>query len=208
MSRDDVKKNPPGEPKLPWRILGQAFPFHFALDRNHRVVHTGASLARTTDVRVGADVRDVLSIKRPSTVPLDYESILGSAGLLFVIARKNGAMMLRGQFVEVPEHGMLVFVGSPWITNVGELQALGLTFSDLALHDSMADLLTSAEAQKQADEDVHRLVATLERQREQLRKANELYKQNEEHLERLVAQLAEAKRHAEATTAATSSARR
>ena len=205
MSRDDVKKNPPGEPKLPWRILGQAFPFHFALDRNHRVVHTGASLARTTDVRVGADVRDVLSIKRPSTVPLDYESILGSAGLLFVIARKNGAMMLRGQFVEVPEHGMLVFVGSPWITNVGELQALGLTFSDLALHDSMADLLTSAEAQKQADEDVHRLVATLERQREQLRKANELYKQNEEHLERLVAQLAEAKRHAEDTTAAKSS---
>ncbi len=185
------------------RLLDAAFPFHFMLDREMRIVRVGRSLMRAANVAPGQHLGERLVIQRPH-VDLDYDALRERHSLLFVLEHPARKLRLRGQFVEAEGEQLLAFVGSPWLEDPSQLEALGLTMSDFALHDSTLDILTHVQTQRQADEDVRQLVGKLEAQGEELRLANRRYKENEQHLQRLVAQLGDAKRRAEDATAAKS----
>jgi two-component system cell cycle sensor histidine kinase PleC len=60
----------------------------------------------------------------------------------------------------------LAFLGSPWITSLDQLPRLGLTVSDFAIHDSIADFLFLIQAQKTALEDASQLARELREARD------------------------------------------
>ena len=101
------------------------------------------------------------------------EAIRECAPFLFLIQIPGTDVMLRGQVIPL-EDGGLVFLGSPWLTDIATLRQLGLLLDDFAIHDPALDLLQSIQAQKAAVSDLQKLAERLRHQRAELTAANRL----------------------------------
>ena len=103
---------------------------------------------------------------------LDFDSLAIAAPTIFLIeARARPELVLKGQIVPGDESTM-VFVGSPWVTDLRTLTRLGLTVSDFAIHDSITDFLVHIQAQKTALEDAGHLARQLAEARDAALKAS------------------------------------
>jgi PAS domain S-box-containing protein len=152
--------------------LADIFPFHFCLDRNLIAVQMGRSLQRLVPALMfGGPVTQFLSVEHPRSVT-DFDSILTHLNELFVLRFFQPDLRLRGQIVYLQEQGKLLFLGSPWMTEMATLQKLGLTPDDFSLTDSAVDLLSVLEAQESTLSDVMLFARELTRQRTELREAN------------------------------------
>ncbi len=65
----------------------------------------------------------------------------------------------------------IVFLGTPWITEPGQLRDHGLTLQDFPVHDSIGDFLQVMESQVGALAELRQLTSKLNQQREALREA-------------------------------------
>lgn len=154
------------------RHFSAAFPFHLAFDRNFRLCQFGNSLnLLCADITEGSFLFDHFRIDRQAS-PADFDTLLKEERKLFVLEALNCDVKLRGQMMHVPESGIMLFLGSPWLTEPGQLVRLGLTFRDFALHDATIDLLQVMQAQNTALADTRKLADRLSRQRGELREAN------------------------------------
>jgi PAS domain S-box-containing protein len=162
-----------GEPLgLPPEVFAAAFPFHFAVDRKLTLRRIGNSLLRLCPTLViGTPLADFATIQPPE-FQFDFDSIRQADRQLFVLTICGQKTRLRGQMVYLAAQDLLVFLGSPWLTSPGDIKALGLTLSDFALHDPVADLLQVAQSQAMVVADMRKLNDRLARQREDLREAN------------------------------------
>ncbi len=155
---------------LPPCQFAAAFPFHFAVDRELRLVAVGASLARLApEASPGRGLLEVASFRSPRG-PIDFQSLAARTdGLVLLELRQRGAV-LRGQLVPVESGALLLFLGSPWVSCPADLPALGLTTGDFARHDSVTDLLMVMQASASALADAKRLAERLERSRAEQRR--------------------------------------
>lgn len=159
---------------LPPEFLGVAFPFHFSVDRGLRVRHAGSSLVRLCPRLVtGISLADFAVPVEPER-EFDFERIRQAGRQAFIVAVSGQQVSLRGQMVYLPAHDLLLFLGSPWLTSSGEMQALGLTRGDFALHDPVVDLLQLAHARVEVldgmREENQRLAEEIEAKRVQAEK--------------------------------------
>ena len=53
----------------------------------------------------------------------------------FLLAHPSSGLQLRGEFVVLPGDQTLLFLGSPWFTEAGEIAERGLGFEDFAIHE-------------------------------------------------------------------------
>lgn len=149
-------------------LAAEAFPFHFAVDPDLRVIGCGRSLPRLIGgVGEGVKISDFVAWE---TGELDMESIARHDGRLAVLTIKGRGATLRGQFVL--EGGCHVFLGSPWLRTPSDLERLGLQISDFALSDPVVDLMQVAQTQAVALEEVTELAAILRKQGRELRETN------------------------------------
>lgn len=184
------------------KLLRQVFPFHFVVDHEMRIVEVGQALARVASIERGVSFGERLVLRRPE-LSADFETLRERSSLLCIVgSKKVDGLVLRGQFIADDARERLVFVGSPWVTDVDRLVDLGLNFSDFGLHDSIVDLLTFMQASRQSNQEIRALVTELERRETDLRAANGRYEQHASQLERMVLELGAAKREAEKATAA------
>jgi signal transduction histidine kinase len=101
-------------------------------------------------------------------VSLDFDSIAGHRGSLFLIAaRDRPDLLLKWQVLPLAGE-RLVFLGSPWITDTATLVRLGLTIRDYALHDAAADYLILVQAQSRALDEAQALARELREASDQL----------------------------------------
>ncbi|MFO0904080.1 MAG: ATP-binding protein [Pirellulales bacterium] len=146
------------------------FPFHIAVDRELRIQQLGRSLSKIiAHARLGAKLGEVFRIKRPE-IPLTAVELQRHQDLLVVLEDLATGRSLRGQFVAIGS--LLVFVGSPWFTDITELQGSGLRFTDFAVHDPIVDLLQVIQYTASAFNDAKRLAQTLSDHRVQLKAIN------------------------------------
>ncbi len=151
--------NGAGAPELLlcWEVFDRAFPFGFAWDRELRLRHLGPSLCRLyPDLRVGADFGQVFEAVRP-TGDLSAYWLNRHEDCLLVLRHRQGGVLLRGQAVQPAGQPLGLFLGTPWIASADEMQSLGLTLSDFALHDSRHDLLHLLQTFSLANEDLRQL---------------------------------------------------
>lgn len=154
MSRDDGAG-------LPARLVRRAFPFHFAVDADARLCAVGPSLARMCPAAVvGAPVEQAVTATSPRGLSLSPPDPLEAGLVLLTVRTHAGELLLRGELVA--DGDLLWFLGSPWLTDLAALEALGLTLADFAVNDPVIDLLLLLQAQRSAQADVEELVERMQ----------------------------------------------
>ncbi len=135
--------------------LDTLFPFHFGLAPDGTLTRVGRGLLRMSEAAATGDsLARWFEPVRPAE-PFDAARLRATAGRLTTIRERRRGTILRGQFQVLG--GELLFVGSPWLTNVDDLRNVGLTMSDFAVHDPTLDLVQLLQLQNLAVEDLHRM---------------------------------------------------
>lgn len=144
---------------LPGTSFESVFPFHIALDRSMRVVQMGAALRRVCPaLEDGLPIGQAFRFERPA-VEVDFEAIKAQARSVFLLEGIGHPLKLKGQMLHVDESDLLLFLGSPWITNMEALGQLGISLDDFAIHDQVVDCLFLLQTQSAALADVRKLAS-------------------------------------------------
>lgn len=168
-------------------LLSEAFPFHLAIGPDLRCLQFGRSLKRVVpEVQVGSDIRDLFHIKRPH-LNFDYESLRRAKELLVILEVQTNGRLLRGQFLLPPSQDVVLFVGSPWLTEVDSIKKLGMTLGSFAIHDPAVDLLQLLQSQTQALQEAKQLATKLAGQKKEIIQAKELAEEANEAKSRFLA---------------------
>jgi PAS domain S-box-containing protein len=163
--------------RLPKNILELISPFHFIMDKDLKVLSAGKGIEKIAPNIVGADFRTLFKFKRPFSTQYEYESILKYTQQIFILDALESKLTLRGQMIDNDQSNELIFIGSPWVTKVNDLEKYGLLITDFALNDTTPDLLHVFQSQEIAIKEIKQLVKNLDKQKQKLNQSRTLYKQ-------------------------------
>ncbi|MCF7732344.1 MAG: response regulator [Akkermansiaceae bacterium] len=156
-------------PGLPPALLAKAFPFFLAWDHELRLTACGPSLLRICPAAVpGGLLTGLVQLRRP-TGELTLEFFRHCGELLLLLEVVGNGVTLRGQVVALQEPESFLLLASPWFFDPADVERLGLTLSDFALHDQTMDLLATLQTQHMANQELQQLTALLTEQRAKLR---------------------------------------
>ncbi|MBU7583576.1 MAG: response regulator [Nostoc sp. TH1S01] len=146
------------------------FPFHLVIDREMQIIQVGEVLQRLLEpiTIINTSLEEHFCINRPSC-PASFEAISEQTRSLFLLQSLHKDMQLKGQMVYVEDGNCLVFLGSPWITDITALKKLELSIDDFPLYDSVSDYLFLLQAKNSALTDAKKLTTKLTDQRAELR---------------------------------------
>lgn len=154
------------------------FPFHFALNKQLKIISIGQSLRKiTTDSILNQNFEDVFAYKRPLlSINYSFQSIAEHYNHLFIISvlSSSSNLDLRGQFIKIENDEVLFFAGSPWLTDVNELDKHHLKINDFSMSDNVTDLLNLLRSETLAMEDIKKLAADLKHERDTQKQTIEL----------------------------------
>lgn len=142
-----------GEWPVSVNLFQHCFPFHVIFDKDMIIRYMGVSLARLLPKAIisNAKLTDYFGLDRPK-VAFTYQNIRTSLHNSFVLFTKSSAtnsppvkedLFFRGQMVLTSrqEGSPILFLCSPRVSSVEELEHQGLYLSDIPIHDVTRDLL-------------------------------------------------------------------
>jgi signal transduction histidine kinase/HPt (histidine-containing phosphotransfer) domain-containing protein len=152
--------------------VDRLFPFHLLVDEELRILSSGPVLARllAEPPLAGSSLAARFRLQRPE-LPLLLASLLECRGQLLILEARQIPLQLKGQICVLEEGRGLLFVGTPWLTELDDLQKLGLKVNDFPLQDSVVDYLFLLQARNTALAESQQLNAILSEQRAELRAA-------------------------------------
>ena len=136
-------------------LFQNCFPFHILFDRELRIRFMGVSLSRLFPKAVTNEdkLTTYFELSRPA-LALTYRNIRGSIHNIFIMRTKknpiNGnipddseSLQFRGQMLPTSsrEDALILFLGSPRVNKIEDLESQGLYLSDIPVHDVTRDLL-------------------------------------------------------------------
>jgi signal transduction histidine kinase/CheY-like chemotaxis protein len=147
-----------------------AFPFHIVLDDRLCVLQTGKVLSRLCPGLVeGVFLGEHFSVERPVLQRMDFDALRQHRKSLFVLRHRGALLRLRGEIVVQDRH--LYYLGSPWVTGMTDVQQIGLSLNDFAVHDPAVDLLFLLQTKNKALADAQELSRRLKEQKDNLKAA-------------------------------------
>ncbi|MEL0327832.1 MAG: ATP-binding protein [Deltaproteobacteria bacterium] len=154
-------------------------PFHLLIGEDFRLVRLSHRLERLwPELSANSLLQDVVVIVRPRGVQSIEQLVQLTGMVIHLSVRSHPSLILRGQIIKLDAQWL--FVGTPKISSVKEMTALGLELSDLPLHDSGGDFLmameTSQSLLKESMQFAEELQVALEKEKEtqvELRTAKE-----------------------------------
>ncbi len=160
-----------GEPRfgLSPKHFAEAFPFHFVLDRDLRIVQAGKALEQICRIKLGVAFSVAFYIVRPNLHPT-FEAIGDRQNTLFLLRPNSVPIQLKGQFLKTD--ATLIFLGSPKITELRELDELELSLIDFPVHDSTTHYLPLLQTSKMALREANNLAEMLAKQRAEQSRIN------------------------------------
>lgn len=152
-------------------VFATIFPFYLVFNRALEIVHIGPVIKRLyPEILTHKYFEDHFEIKRPNIVT-NFDSICAHNKSLFLLESIQNGMLLKGQIVYVDYEDVILFLGSPWITDTKIMANFKLKLSDFALHDPVADFLFLLQTQSTSLKDTKRLADKLAKQKIEIRKA-------------------------------------
>jgi serine phosphatase RsbU (regulator of sigma subunit) len=145
--------------RLSPQLLDRVFPFHVAFREDGRVLQVGSVLQRLSPQLASGSIGDKLQIVRPEEMPFDFELIRRQPRTVFVLQLIGGTLKLKGQMLLLEDEPIMLFLGSPWITELSELAKHDLQLNDFAVHDQVIDSLFLMQSQQAALADVRKLAS-------------------------------------------------
>jgi guanylate cyclase soluble subunit beta len=141
------------------------FPFHILLDKRCHVLQCGHALQRLypDTLKVGTHVGDTFRLRHPH-IEYQYEAMVADTNTSYLLTAHSNGMELKGMIFatdacvvagEAEQPGML-FLASPRVASLDDLQKFRLFLSDIPLHDMSRDYVLLAE-QRSAEVDLKNL---------------------------------------------------
>jgi signal transduction histidine kinase/CheY-like chemotaxis protein/HPt (histidine-containing phosphotransfer) domain-containing protein len=118
---------------------------------------------------VGERISEGFELVRPP-IEFSFDAISKNQRSTFVLQPGEGSCRLKGQ-VLIREHGVGVFLGSPWAGSLDEMSELNITLADFPLHSFVPDYLMLLQFQKSNMDELERLGAGLAENQRLLEKA-------------------------------------
>jgi guanylate cyclase soluble subunit beta len=133
-------------------LFRSVFPFHIIFDKDLVIKYMGVSLSRLfpNAVTAQAKLTDYFTIERPPIPANTYQHIRSRAHNEFVIQTKsdlvakiNRSIQFRGQMVPTSSSPLsyILFIASPRVHSIRELEGQGLYLSDIPMHDVTRELI-------------------------------------------------------------------
>ncbi|MFK7851147.1 MAG: response regulator [Akkermansiaceae bacterium] len=159
----------PDSPEPTHALLRRAFPFFIEWDKDLRIQSTGPSLCKICKNAVpGVLITDLFKLRRPIG-EMTAKFFCQGGALLFLFEIIDSNLTLRGEVITLEDSDRFLMLAAPWISDPDEVEKLGLTLSDFAIHDQTMDLLQIVQTQRMVNDDLQRLTAKLTSQRTRLR---------------------------------------
>ena len=131
----------------------KAFPFHIVFNRNMDVLQVGNSLAWIIPEWNQKDksVNNFFILERPK-MKLSFLSVLSHINTIFIIRLIQATttadaepMRLRGQMIHLSDSDCILFLCSPRVRSIDDLDQRGLYLSDIPIHDATRGLLMMSQ---------------------------------------------------------------
>ncbi|XP_019634643.1 PREDICTED: guanylate cyclase soluble subunit beta-2-like [Branchiostoma belcheri] len=171
----------------------EILPFHVVFDEELHIKQVGRILQKYLPaVRfLGARMDSFFHILHPE-IQFYIEHIRASINSQFIIETKREKMpsswggrptlTLKGQMIWLPQYDCMMFMCSPKVTSLGELEEMNMHLSDIALHDVLRDfVLLNQQRKVEAD-----MSKQLEMKKEELRGMSEALKAMQKKTEKLL----------------------
>lgn len=157
--------------------LNLVFPFHVIFGSDTTLLQVGPKLQQIyPELLLGKPLAHYFSINRPH-IDIDFTQIKAQTQALFFLASCSGHVNLRGQMVYLAYPERILFLGSPWVTEMDHVQQLGLGIDDFAIHDPSGDYIFLLQAQKAALADAKKQTATLTMQQAALQERDATFRE-------------------------------
>ncbi len=147
------------------------FPFFILIDEKLKIKEIGNSLRKLHPDLKTKNFSLQFKVKNLDLSITDFRSLQTLIDQLLIIESLNSPKInLRGQFEFLEEANQVLFVGSPVFGSLEEAEVLNLKATDFAIHDPYSDILQNLKIQEIVNEDVKKLLKTLNYQRDELKR--------------------------------------
>lgn len=126
---------------LPPHLFAKAFPFHYVFNSDCTIIQSGEVLQRLIPQIIGSQLTNCFQINRPVIQTANFTNISKQSHSIFVLKSLYSEMVLKGQMIPVDDYEAIFFLGSPVVTEINQLNQIGIKLNDFAIHDSVADFL-------------------------------------------------------------------
>ena len=144
----------------------RAFPFHIVFDPSLNILQVGSSLnfLLPSLMKKESKLCRYFAIERPR-MKLTFDNLVSHINTIFILRMLpsddatntmtgslgfnfsgNDPMRLRGQMIYVPESDAMLFLCSPRVKRLHDLEQRGLYLSDIPIHDATRGLLMMGQA--------------------------------------------------------------
>jgi two-component system, NtrC family, sensor kinase len=153
-------------------LFSTVFPFHLVLDENLVIVQAGAVLQRIFgDTLLNQPLTDMFEVQRPKLKQLTLADFKKHLKSLFILSGRQNEMQLKGQVVYLEAEDVLLFLGSPWVTDTAQLAPLDIKLKDFAIHDPVVDFIFLLQARDISLNESKRLTEDMAHHQHQLQQA-------------------------------------
>lgn len=147
----------------------KCFPFHIIFNRDMTMLQVGSSLAWIIPGWNQSEkcLTSFFALERPR-MRLTFTNILSHINTIFILrltthsqvnlaypTTTNDPMRLRGQMIYLPESNCMLFLCSPRVSSIHDLDQRGLYLSDIPVHDATRGLLMMSQT---AQSEFHHVV--------------------------------------------------
>lgn len=156
--------------------LDRLFPFYILINSDLIIEACGPSMKKMHANCLETLFTDSFKLIRPVESQVKFDTLVKLAGSLVILKGTSGAItnLIKGQFESYGQEKKLLFVGNPWFNSIEELTKSGLSANDFAYKDSTVDLLHLLKSQEIINDDLLRLVTTINEQKRKLKKGEKL----------------------------------
>jgi PAS domain S-box-containing protein len=154
--------------------FNRLFPFYMLINEELKIRSMGQSIEKLCALNKEDDFNNHFFIPRPYTPINSFNDLLLLQNQLIVLeSTHTHDKKLRGQFEYLANSNEILFIGSPWFGSMEQVRENNLQINDFAHHDPLIDLLHVLKAQEINNEDLKKLVVTVNKQKEDLKKATQ-----------------------------------
>ncbi len=150
------------------------FPFFILIDQNLIISEVGKSILKLNPNLVGRPFGDAFIVKRPTIQQYNFEAFKEKEDQLLVLELIDitNPMSFRGQIEWIEEENQLMYLGSPWVNSIDQLNENKLTIRDFSFHDPLIDLLHVLRIQEINAKELNELLQKVNNQKNELKAAS------------------------------------
>lgn len=153
--------------------LGELFPFHIVFDSRFSIIQIGPVLTRICgDIQIGSKLPSHFRLLRPA-LPWSTKTV-ARPGTLFIVEYQGSRLILKGEMRHLAARDVYLFIATPWITDLTELQQRGLSIADFPVYEPISDYLFLLQAKNNALAETERLTAAVTAKKRELSLANRM----------------------------------